>query len=265
MEEDVVSREFEGAGVVVTGSGQGVGKAVSELFLEAGANVAMLDLNEPRVTDAAAEIQGAGSGSAIPIGCDVSKADSVQAAIGKALSELGRIDVLINNAGAITMNLCVDLSEEEWDLNMDVNAKGVFLGTRAVLPHMLERGSGSIINTASEAGKMGMGYVSHYCAAKAAVIGFTRAVAREVAPHVRVNAVCPGTVNTPMMEVNYKREEELTGATREEQQEFLLSEIPMGRLQEPVHIARVMKFLCSDDASEMTGQAINVTGGKVQS
>lgn len=259
-----MSREFQGAGVVVTGSAQGVGKGAAELFLEAGANVAMFDLNEDGVKQAAEEIAGAGAGEVHPIACDVSSADSVDSAVKQALESLGRIDVLINNAGAITMNLCVDLSEEEWDLNMDVNAKGVFLGTRAVLPHMLERGSGSIVNTASEAGKMGMGMVSHYCAAKHAVIGFTRAVAREVAPQVRVNAVCPGTVNTPMMESNYARETELTGDSREAIEEALLGEIPMGRFQDPVHIARVMKFLCSSDASEMTGQALNVTGGKVQ-
>ncbi len=255
--------EFRGKGVVVTGAAQGVGKGAARLFLESGANVALLDLNEEGVKAAAAEVGDAGSGQVLALASDVTSADSIGGAIETAIKEFGSVDVLINNAGAITMNNCVDLSEAEWDLNMDVNAKGAFLGTRAVLPHMLERGSGAIVNTASEAGKMGMPTVSHYCAAKHAVIGFTRAVSREVAPKVRVNAVCPGTVNTPMMDANYAREIELTGATKEEIESFLLAEIPMGRFQDPIHIAKAMRFLCSEESSEMTGQAINVTGGKV--
>lgn len=251
---------FSGQGIVVTGAAQGVGEGAAKAFAEEGARVACVDLQE----DKAAEVAGAIGDAAVAIGCDVTDADSVAAMVSRAIEELGQVDVLVNNAGAITMAKCVDLTEEDWDLNMDVNAKGVFLGTREVLPHMLDRGSGAIVNTASEAGKMGMGMVSHYCAAKHAVIGFTRAVAQEVAPAVRVNAVCPGTVNTPMMDRNYADEQRLTGASKDEMLEALLGEIPMGRLQDPIHIARVMMFLASDDASEMTGQAVNVTGGKVQ-
>jgi len=259
-----VNTGFDGKGVVVTGAAQGVGLGAAEAFLERGARVALVDLNETGVKTEADRLSDAGS-IAKGIGCDVTDEDSVAAMVAEAIKELGKVDVLINNAGAITMGACVDLTEAEWDLNMDVNAKGVFLGTRAILPHMLERESGSIVNTASEAGKMGMPLVSHYCAAKHAVIGFTRAVAREVAPTVRVNAVCPGTVETPMMERNYEAETRLTGASREEIQKVLLDEIPMGRFQQPRDIAKVMMFLSSDAASEMTGQAVNVTGGKVQS
>jgi len=254
---------FDGKGVVVTGAAQGVGLAAAHAFCEAGARLALVDLNESGAKEEARRLSADG-GIAEGFGCDVTSAESVRAMVRQAIDSLGAIDVLINNAGAITMGACVDLSEEEWDLNMDVNAKGVFLGTRAVLPHMLERGSGAIVNTSSEAGKMGMPLVSHYCAAKHAVIGFTRAVAREVAPHVRVNAVCPGTVETPMMERNYESEARLTGASREEMENALLDEIPMGRFQQPRDIANVMMFLASDAASEMTGQAVNVTGGKVQ-
>jgi NAD(P)-dependent dehydrogenase (short-subunit alcohol dehydrogenase family) len=257
-----VSKRFEGQGVVVTGGAQGMGRAIAQAFAEEGAGVLIADLDIERAEATAAELDG---GRVIAARCDVRDGASFQAAIDRAIAELGRVDVLANNAGAITMNKVVDLSDEEWDLNMDVNAKGVFNGTRAVLPHMLERGSGSIVNTSSEAGKMGMPLVAHYCAAKAAVIGFTRAVAREVAPHVRVNAICPGTVQTEMLDRLSEVESKLTGASRQEIDDFLLSEIPMGRFQKPSDIANVVLFLCSDAASEMTGQALNVTGGKVQS
>jgi NAD(P)-dependent dehydrogenase (short-subunit alcohol dehydrogenase family) len=161
------------------------------------------------------------------------------------------------------MRKCVDLSEDEWDRVMDVNAKGVFLCTRAILTHMLERGSGVIVNIASQAGKRGYKLFTHYCASKAAVIVFSKGVALEVAPHVRVNCICPGIVNTDMMEREYGWETAMTGEPKESIQKRWMAGIPMGRFQEPEHIARVALFLASDDASEMTGQAINVTGGMV--
>jgi NAD(P)-dependent dehydrogenase (short-subunit alcohol dehydrogenase family) len=161
------------------------------------------------------------------------------------------------------MKQTVDLPEKDWDFVMDVNAKGVFLTVQAALPGMLERGKGNIVNIASQAGKRGYKLFAHYCASKAAVIVFTKGVALEVAPTVRINCVCPGIVNTEMMEREYAWEEEMTGESKESIQKRWMSGIPMGRFQEPEHIARVAMFLASDDASEMTGQAINVTGGMV--
>jgi NAD(P)-dependent dehydrogenase (short-subunit alcohol dehydrogenase family) len=161
------------------------------------------------------------------------------------------------------MHKVVDTPESDWDLVMDVNAKGVFLCTKAVLPHMLERGSGNIVNVASQAGKRGYKLFAHYCASKAAVIVFSRGVALEVAPHVRVNCVCPGIVNTDMMEREYAWETAMTGEPKESIKTRWMAGIPMGRFQEPEHVARVVLFLASDDASEMTGQAINITGGMV--
>jgi NAD(P)-dependent dehydrogenase (short-subunit alcohol dehydrogenase family) len=252
---------FEGKGVVVTGAAQGMGRAISAAFLAEGARVVLSDMNEEGVTKAAAELSG--GDSAIPIRCDVTDAADVQALCATAAERLGGVDVFVNNAGTITMRRVVELAEDEWDQVMNVNAKGVFLCTRGILPHMLDRQSGAIVNIASQAGKRGYRLFAHYCASKAAVIVFSKGVALEVAPHVRVNCVCPGIVNTDMMEREYAWEEAMTGEPKESIQKRWMSGIPMGRFQEPEHIARVALFLASDDASEMTGQAINVTGGMV--
>jgi NAD(P)-dependent dehydrogenase (short-subunit alcohol dehydrogenase family) len=248
---------FTGKNVVVTGGAQGMGKAIAERFSREGARVLVSDLNEQGAATVAKELSG------LSIGCDVTKADQVQTMIDYGLAEMGTIDILVNNAGTITMRPVVELSEDDWDMCMDVNAKGVFLCTRAVLPSMLARKQGAIVNVASQAGKRGYKLFTHYCASKAAVIVFSKGVALEVAPHVRVNCVCPGIVNTDMMEREYAWEEAMTGEPKESIQERWMSGIPMGRFQEPHHVAGLVAFLASDDASEMTGQAVNITGGMI--
>jgi meso-butanediol dehydrogenase / (S,S)-butanediol dehydrogenase / diacetyl reductase len=248
---------FEGRAVVVTGAGQGIGRAIAAAFASEGARVVLAGRNEQRVRDAAKEL----GPHASAVRCDVANASDVEALIDTGIARLGQIDILVNNAGTITMATVVDLTEDEWDLVMDVNAKGVFLCTRAVLSHMLDRRSGVIVNISSGAGKRGYKLFAHYCASKAAVIGFTRAVALEVAPHVRVNCICPGVTNTNMLESEYAWETEMTGEPKEAIQRRWLSSIPMGTFLEPDDIARPTLFIASDDASEMTGQAINVTGG----
>jgi NAD(P)-dependent dehydrogenase (short-subunit alcohol dehydrogenase family) len=252
---------FQDKRVFVTGAAQGIGRAISAAFLDEGARVCLTDLNEEGVTSTASEL--ASDGRAIPMQLDVTDSAAVHDVVGRAIEELGGIDILVNNAGVITMTRTIDLTEEEWDLNMDVNAKGVFLCTQAVLRHMLERGDGCVVSTASQAGKRGYKLFSHYCASKAAVINFTRAVAVEVAPTVRLNCVCPGIVNTDMMEREYAWETEMTGEPKESIKKRWMAGIPMGRFQEPEDVAGVVLFLASDDASEMTGQAINITGGMV--
>jgi len=252
---------FDGRGVVVTGAAQGMGRAIAGAFLAEGARVVLSDINAQGVEETAGQLDP--GGRAFAVRCDVTKTDEVNDLVEAALGQLGAVDVFVNNAGTITMRRVVELSEDEWDTVMDVNAKGVFLCTRAILPHMLERKSGSIVNIASQAGKRGYKLFAHYCASKAAVIVFSKGVALEVAPDVRVNCVCPGIVNTDMMEREYAWEEAMTGEPKESIQKRWMSGIPMGRFQEPEHIAGVALFLASDDASEMTGQAINVTGGMV--
>ncbi len=254
-----VAKRFENKRVVVTGAAQGMGRAIGTAFADEGARVMLCDLNESGVADTAAQLGDRVQSSR----CDVTSARDVEALVQDSIARLGGVDILVNNAGVITMKQCVDLTEDDWDVVMDVNAKGVFLCTRAVLPHMLERGSGAIVNIASQAGKRGYKLFTHYCASKAAVIVFSKGVALEVAPHVRINCVCPGIVNTDMMEREYEWETAMTGEPKESIQKRWMAGIPMGRFQEPEHVARVVLFLASDDASEMTGQAINVTGGMV--
>ena len=252
-----MSKRFEGKNVVVTGGAQGMGRAIGAAFVKEGAQVLLADLNADGVAATAKEL------GTLQARCDVTNSDDVSSLISTSVDQLGSVDVLVNNAGTITMKNVVDMEEREWDMVMDVNAKGVFLCTKAVLPHMLERGSGAIVNIASQAGKRGYKLFAHYCASKAAVIVFSKGVALEVAPHVRVNCVCPGVVNTDMMEREYAWETAMTGEPKESIKKRWLAGIPMGRFQEPEHVAKVALFLASDDASEMTGQAINVTGGMV--
>jgi meso-butanediol dehydrogenase / (S,S)-butanediol dehydrogenase / diacetyl reductase len=252
---------FEGSGVLVTGGAAGMGRAIAEAFLGEGAKVVIADINEERVGTTAEELSA--GGEVTSLGVDVTSEAQVGEMISRGDEVLGGIDILVNNAGVITMDKITDVSEKDWDFVMDVNAKGVFLSVKAVIPGMLERGGGKIVNIASQAGKRGYKLFAHYCASKAAVIVFSKGVALEVAPTIRVNCVCPGIVNTEMMDREYVWEEEMTGESQAAIKERWMSGIPMGRFQEPEHIAQVAMFLASDQSSEMTGQAINVTGGMV--
>jgi NAD(P)-dependent dehydrogenase (short-subunit alcohol dehydrogenase family) len=258
----VASSRFEGSGVVVTGGAAGMGRAIATAFLAEGAKVVIADIDEERVAQTASELDSSGE-RVSSLGVDVTNEEQVEEMIRRGDEVLGGIDVLVNNAGVITMDKVVDVSEKDWDFVMDVNAKGVFLCVKAVIPGMLERGGGKIVNIASQAGKRGYKLFAHYCASKAAVIVFSKGVALELAPTIRINCVCPGIVNTEMMDREYVWEEEMTGESKDSIQERWMSGIPMGRFQEPEHIAKVAMFLASDESSEMTGQAINVTGGMV--
>jgi NAD(P)-dependent dehydrogenase (short-subunit alcohol dehydrogenase family) len=252
---------FDGQGVVITGGAQGMGRAIADAFVAEGARVVLGDLNEDGVKRTAAELGG--GDVAIGLRCNVTSAREVESFVDAAVEHLGSVDVFVNNAGTITMSRMTEISEDDWDMVMDVNAKGVFLCTRAIVPHMLERKSGAIVNIASQAGKRGYKLFTHYCASKAAVIVFTKGVALEIAPDVRINCVCPGIVNTDMMEREYEWEQAMTGESKDSIKERWMSGIPMGRFQEPERVARLALFLASDDASEMTGQAVNITGGMI--
>lgn len=200
--------------------------------------------------------------------CDVRRADEVDALLQGAIERFGRLDVLVNNAGlAIGLKPVVELSEAEWQVNLDVMATGVFLCSRAAARLLIAQGEGGrIISISSQAGKTGMPFLAAYCAAKFAVIGFTQALAHELGPSgITVNAVCPGTVDTPLLGLRggvYDLYTEATGLTVEKYRERLARTIPLRRFARPEDIAATVSFLASPDAAYVTGEAVNVTGGQ---
>jgi NAD(P)-dependent dehydrogenase (short-subunit alcohol dehydrogenase family) len=248
-----------GKTALVTGAAAGIGRAIAVALAEAGARVAVSDKDADQ---AAAVAAGLGDGH-FGLGCDVTSAASVQAALTAAQDRFGRIDVLCANAGVSTMNRVVDLSEAEWDFNFAVNAKGVFLTNQAVVRLWLTAGqSGVIVNTASIAGKIGAPLLAHYCASKFAVVGFTQSLAKEVGGQgIRVNCVCPGYVRTSMQSRELAWESQLRGMDAAAVAAEYVSLTPLGRLQEPEDVADAVLFLASDLSAFITGEAMNVSGG----
>lgn len=244
--------------VLVTGSATGIGAAIARRFADHGARVTVTDVDGDGAERLAATFPTA-RWSAL----DVTDAASIDAAFDAAITAFGPLGVVVANAGVSSMRPVVDLTEVDWDFNMNVNAKGVFLTNRAAVRHFLaHRRGGVIVNTASMAAKVGAPYLAHYSASKFAVVGFTQALAREVAGDgIRVNAVCPGYVVTAMQERELAWEAELRGITSEQVRELYLRDVPLGRLETPEDVAKVVHFLASNEAAYMTGQALNVTGG----
>ncbi len=246
----------------MTGGAQGLGRGIAEAFLAEGAAVVLCDIDGPKVAETARELDGS-SGKVTGLKCDVRDETDLGTVIDHTLARFGHVDHLINNAGTITIAPLVELSAKEWNLVLDVNLKGVFLGMKAVLPHMLERKTGSIVNIASQAGKRGNRFISHYNASKAGVISLTQTAALEAAPDVRVNCVCPGVINTDLQEQEYDVVSRLTGKSRDEIKAEWVAAMPLGRFQEVNDVADVVLFLASDEARQTTGEALNVSGGMV--
>ena len=247
---------------LVTGASKGIGRAIAIAFAKEGANVVVNYFkSEDDANDVVKEINALGR-AAVPVRADVSKIDEVKAMVKRTIDQFGRIDMLVNNAGVSTMGPLVDLTERDWDYNMDVNAKGVFLCCQAVARHMIGQRYGKIINISSAAGKTGARFLSHYCASKFAVIGLTQSLALELAPYgINVNAVCPGYVETDMQSRELVWEAKLRGISSEEVKRGYLGSVPLGRLGKSEDVAKVVVFLASAQSDYMTGQAINVTGG----
>jgi NAD(P)-dependent dehydrogenase (short-subunit alcohol dehydrogenase family) len=248
---------------IVTGASRGIGRAIALALAREGANVIVnYNQSENEAESVVKEIEDF-QAEAVAVKADVSRAGDVKGLVKKALEVFGRIDILVNNAGVEPMNKMVDVSEKEWDYVMNINAKGTFLCNQAVAIQMIEAGrGGKIVNVASQAGKTGAKFLAHYSASKAAIIAFTKAAARELAPYkINVNCVCPGIIETDMQREDLARSAKFLGVTENEMKEQLLSLIPLGRIGKTDDVARVVVFLCSEDADYMTGQAINVTGG----
>lgn len=254
-----MSRALEGKRAFVTGGGAGIGRAIVLALAAAGARVAVTD----RDLDAARAVAREAGVAHLALRLDVTDAAATAKAVAEAAEGLGGLDLAVANAGISTMARVVDLTEAEWDANMAVNAKGVFLTNQAVLRHFLAQGTGgAICNTASLAAKVGAPLLAHYSASKFAVAGFTQALAREVAPRgIRVNCVCPGFVRTSMQEREVLWEAELRGMTPEAVRAEYVSLTPLGRIQTPEDVADVVVFLLSDAARFMTGLAVDVNGG----
>ncbi len=250
----------------ITGAGTGIGRAIALEMVREGADLYITDLDAEAAQRVAEEAQSLRTDAHILANqLDVRDAANANARVEDAANRFGSLELAVNNAGVSTMARVVDLTEADWDFNMDVNAKGIFLCCQAEVRLFLRQGKGgSIVNTASMAGKKAAALLAHYSASKFAVIGFTQALALEVASDgIRVNSVCPGYVRTSMQEREVAWESALRGITPEEVRQDYLRAIPLGRLEEPEDVARVVVFLLSDRARYMTGQAINVTGGSI--
>lgn len=250
--------ELSGKRAIVTGAATGIGRAIAAAIARQGVRVAICDINLAAAKETAAEI----AGDAAAVAIDVTKRASVEAAFSDVQKLFGSYEILIANAGVSTMQHAVDLTDEEWDFNFSVNARGIFLTNQIAARNFMAQNAGVIVNTASLAGKVGAPLLAHYSASKFAVLGWTQGLARELAPRgIRVNAVCPGFVKTGMQSREIKWEAKLRGITPEQVFNEYVAQTPLGRIETPEDVADVVVFLCSDSARFMTGQGINVTGG----
>ncbi|MGQ0465743.1 MAG: SDR family NAD(P)-dependent oxidoreductase [Sporichthyaceae bacterium] len=249
-----------GRTAVVTGGGSGIGRESVLRFAAEGAAVAVLDLSPEAAAETVALVEKDG-GRALAVAADVSDASSVDAAMDATAAELGRIDVLFNNAGVFSRGSVANAQEDDWDRCMAVNVKGVYLCSRAALRYMVpaEGSTASIVNTASVAGLVAVENVAAYCAAKGAVIALTRSMAGDLAPRrVRVNAICPGTIHTPLIEPLIALR---GGGDYDRGLAMTLEKYPIGRLGRPADIANLALFLASEESSFMTGSIVTNDGG----
>jgi 3-oxoacyl-[acyl-carrier protein] reductase len=242
--------KLAGKVALVTGAAQGIGKAVSLLLARNGADIIVSDINLEKAEETAKEVQTLGR-KALAIKVDVATLGDVEKMVEAILAQFGKVDILINNAGIARDKLILRMTEEDWDAVLNINLKGTFNCTKAVVRHMSKQKSGKIVNIASVVGEMGNAGQGNYAASKAGVIGFTKTIAREFAHRgINVNAIAPGYIETPM-----------TDALPDKVKEELKRLIPMDRLGKPEDVAEAVLFLVSESANYITGQVLNVNGG----
>lgn len=251
-----------GAHAVVTGGGSGIGAATAAALLRAGARVTLMGRDAARL-----EAQRAALGDAENVACasvDVTAEDAVNAAFARAAERFGAVDILVNNAGQAQAAPFAQTDLALWRRMLDVNLTGAFLCTRAVLPAMLARKSGRVVNVASTAGQVGYPYVAAYCASKHGVIGMTRALALEVATQgVTVNAVCPGYTETELLQASIEQITRKTSRSAEEARRILVRHNPQQRFVTPDEVANAVLWLCLPGSGAVTGQSISVSGGEI--
>lgn len=242
--------KLAGKVALVTGGAQGIGKAVALLLARNGADIVVSDINLEKAEETAKEVQALGR-KALATKVDVAAFGDVEKMVETILTQFGKVDILVNNAGIARDKLILRMTEEDWDAVLNINLKGTFNCTKAVVRHMSKQKSGKIVNIASVVGEMGNAGQGNYAASKAGVIGFTKTIAREFAQRgINVNAIAPGYIETPM-----------TDALSDKVKEELKRLIPMDRLGKPEDVAEAVLFLVSESANYITGQVLNVNGG----
>jgi 3-oxoacyl-[acyl-carrier protein] reductase len=235
---------------VVTGAGRGIGQAIALKLAAAGADIACVDLKLEFCAETVQKVQGLGR-KAWPFAANVSDAASVEAAAQQILTAAGKVDILVNNAGITKDGLLMRMSEADWDAVLDINLKGTFLFTKALVRSFLKQRSGRIVNIASVIGLIGNAGQCNYGASKAGVIGFTKSCAREVASRgITVNAIAPGFIQTPM-----------TDKLTQEQKDGIIKQVPLASLGQPEDVAAAVLFFASPGARYITGQVLPVDGG----
>ncbi|MDF0677107.1 MAG: 3-oxoacyl-[acyl-carrier-protein] reductase [Nitrospira sp.] len=241
---------LQGKTAIVTGAAQGIGRAIAECLAQAGADVAVADLDAGRSVETVASVEKLGR-KALNIKVNVADANETKAMVEQVLKTWGKVDILVNNAGITRDGLLLRMKEEDWNLVLQINLNGTFNCTKAVLQPMTKQRYGRIVNIASIVGVIGNAGQANYSASKAAVIGFTKTVGREYASrNITVNAVAPGFIDTAM-----------THGLPADVKETLLKQIPLGRLGTPADVAGAVRFLVSEDAAYITGHVVHVNGG----
>ena len=247
-----MTKPLENKIALVTGAARGIGQAIALQLAADGADLALCDVKAEWLEDTAAKVKALGR-RAESYAMDVANGAAVGEAVAKVLADFGRIDVLVNNAGITRDTLLIRMSEEDWDAVLDINLKGAFLVTKAVVKPMMKQRSGAIVNIASVVGIMGNPGQANYTASKAGLIALTKTTAKELGSrNVRVNAVAPGFIRTAM-----------TDKLAEPVKEAMLKMVPLGRLGEPEDVAKAVAFLASDAAAYVNGQTLAVCGGMV--